>query len=90
MGFFPTKDMQIPCLSFDSVFMVHAQCAETNEKSISDINFSSYREKFIENWGTKMTITRNIKIWKLIFHSFQHIPHLSCKFGHFKKKNICP
>ena len=48
MGFFPTKDMQIPCLSFDPVFMVDAQCAETNEKSISDFYFSSYHEKFIE------------------------------------------
>ena len=36
-----------------------------------------------------MTITRKIKIWKiwnLIFHSFQNIPHLSCKFEHFNKK----
>ena len=28
---------------------------------------------------TKMTITRKIKIGKLISQSFQHIPHISCK-----------
>ena len=28
-------------------------------------------------------ITQNIKIWKLIFHSFQHIVHISCKYGNF-------
>ena len=33
------------------------------------------------------TITRKIKIGKLIFPSFQHIPHLSCKFEYFWKKN---
>ena len=35
---------------------------------------------------TKMTITWKIKIAKivkLIFHSFQHIAHLWCKYGHF-------
>ena len=29
------------------------------------------------------TITRKIKIWKMNFHSFQHIAHLSCQDGHF-------
>ena len=36
-----------------------------------------------------MAITQKIKIDKigqLIFHSFKHIPHLSCKFEHFVKK----
>ena len=37
--------MQTPPLSFDPVFMGDAQCAETNEKSISDLYFSNYREK---------------------------------------------
>ena len=34
----------------------------------------------------KMTISQNPKIWKLVFQSLQHIPHLSCKFDHFWKK----
>ena len=49
----------------------------------------------IENWGdfcqkndTKMTITRKIKIEKLIFLSIHNIPHISCKFDHFWKKKI--
>ena len=50
LGFFPTMDMNTP-LSFDPVFIGDAQCAETNEKLISEFSFSSYREKFIENWG---------------------------------------
>ena len=37
-------------LSFDPVFMDDAKCAETNEKSSFQFLFSSYREKFIENW----------------------------------------
>ena len=40
-------------MNFDPVFMSDAQCAEKNEKSISDFYFSNYREKFIENWGQK-------------------------------------
>ena len=57
----------------------------------SNFYFSSHCEKFNENWGTKMTKTRKIKIgkiWNLIFLSIQHIPHLSCKFEHFWKKEL--
>ena len=60
------------------------------KNKLSDFSFSNYHEKFIENWGTKMTRTRKIKIgniWNLIFHSIQPIPDLSCKFEHFWKKN---
>ena len=38
------------------------------------------------NWPilfTKTTISVKLKIGKLIFRSFQHIPHLSCKYDHF-------
>ena len=28
------------------------------------------------------------KYWKLIFHSFQHITHLSCKFDQFWRKHL--
>ena len=38
--------------------------------------------------STKMTISRKIKIWILIFHSFKSIPHLSRKFQNFWKKNV--
>ena len=34
----------------------------------------------------KMTVSQKLKIiniWKLIFHSVQHIPQLPCKFDHF-------
>ena len=31
--------------------MEDAQCAETNKKRFYDFYFSSYHEKFIENWG---------------------------------------
>ena len=58
---------------------------EKNQISdFSDFYFSSYREKFIENWGddvTKITITRKRKIgniWNLIFLSIQPIADLSC------------
>ena len=39
--------------------------------------------------STKITVSQNIKIaniWKMIFHSFQHILYLSCKFDHLWKK----
>ena len=34
-------------------------------------------------------ISKSEKNWKSIFHSIQHIPHLSCKFEHFKNQNFC-
>ena len=41
--------------------------------------------KFIEKWPFeyKNDHISKLKIGKLIFHSFQHIPHLSCKYDHF-------
>ena len=54
---------------------------------IWDFYFSSYGEnssKVDHILSTKMAITRRIKNVKLIFHSFQHNPHLSCKFYLFR------
>ena len=70
----------------------HERCGRKvlNRKKhhISDFYFSSYVEnssKIDYILSTKMTITRkNLKIY---FHSFQHIPHISCKFNHFWKKD---
>ena len=54
--------------------------------------FSSYSENLSKIdliLSTKVTITRKIKIGNMIFLSFQHIPHLWCKFDHFWwKKNL--
>ena len=86
--------MQTPPLRFDAVFMGDAQCTETNEKSISDFYFSSYREKIIDNWEQKwpwMIITQEIKfekIWNYIFLSIQSIPHLSFDFQLWKKNDF--
>ena len=58
MGYSP------PPFSFDPVFMVDAECVDKMKNEIhffSVFYFSSYREKFIKNWGTKMTITQKIK-----------------------------
>ena len=44
-----------PPLSFDPIYMEDAQFAESNEKQFSDFYFSSYREKFIENWDDDVT-----------------------------------
>ena len=38
--------------------------------------------------STKMIIWQKLKFWKLIFHSYQHISHLSCKFVQFWRKNV--
>ena len=40
------------------------------------------RHKILWISGTKLTITHKLEIGKLIFHSFQHIAHLSCRYGH--------
>ena len=40
----------------------------------------------VGNFRLIFSITQKIKIakiWNIIFHSFQHIAHLSCKYGHF-------
>ena len=38
--------------------------------------------------STKIIISQKLKIWKLIFHSCQHISHLSCKFVQFWRKKM--
>ena len=38
---------------------------------------------FLRILRTKSTISHKLKIGKLIFHSFLHIPHLSCKYELF-------
>ena len=87
-----SKDMQTPSPLSQKWSDVYERCGMCwNEWKINVYNFyfSSYGWIFIESWPYfeyKMTITRKIKIVKLIFHSFQHIPHLSCKFEHFWKK----
>ena len=55
-----------------------------------DFYFSSYgrfcTQKLVNfQWilSTKSTITRKLKIDKLIFHLIQHCAHPSCKYGHF-------
>ena len=67
-----------------------SQCAETNEKN----NYLSFIFRVIATihrkltiFGTKIAITRKIKIGNLIFLSIQPIPDLSCKFDYFWKKN---
>ena len=92
-GFFPTKYMQTPPISFDPVFMDDAKCAETNEKSIFQFYFSSYREnssKIGVIWLQKTTEcdhnSKN-KIGKILNLIFLPILHLSCTFEHFWKKN---
>ena len=61
--------MQTP-LSFASIFMKDAQGAESNEKSIFRFLFFELSWKLIENWGTKMTITRKIKNGKNLKFEF--------------------
>ena len=64
------------------------------KNKFSDLYFSSYRENSSKIWvifSTKMTKTQKIKlekIWNKIFHSIQHILHLSYKFEHFREKKI--
>ena len=83
----PKKDMQTPpSLIFDPFLWMMGYSMKKIIKKFSDFYFSSYREKFIENWGTKMIITRKIKIGNLVFLFIQPIPDLSCKFEKLKKK----
>ena len=45
-------------------------------------------KKSLKNWpilSTRTTISQKLKMEKLIFYSFRHIPHLSCKYKHFWK-----
>ena len=74
--------------------MKDVQCAETNEKSYFRFfwfYFSSYCENsseidIFEYKNDHIQKLKVAKIWKLIFHSFQHVTHLLCKSGHFWKK----
>ena len=80
-----------PPLSFDSIFMEDPQFAETSEKSIFLFLFfrvivKIYRELTV--FSIKMTITRKIKIEKILnltFLSIQPIPnlHVSLKKNDF-------
>ena len=79
------------------IYMKNAQCAETNANNFCDFYFLRYghfyTQKLVNFWwilSTKTVISQKLQIRKWIFHSFQHIPHLSCKFGHFWRKKICP
>ena len=53
------------------------------QNQFSDFYFSSYGHLYTPIFDAIFTITRKIKILKLIFHSVQHTRHLSCKDGHF-------
>ena len=77
------------------IYIKDAPCAKTNAKSIFRFLFfdlwSILYPKFNENWPiliTKMTISKKLKIGKFIYHSFQQIPHLSCKYNNLKKNVI--
>ena len=47
------------------------------KKQFSDFHFSSYGVNGVMGFEIIFTITRKINIGKLIFHSIQHIAHLS-------------
>ena len=74
--------------------MEDAECAESKDKSCFRFLGFELWWKFIKDcqfFSTKMTISQKLKIakiWKLILHLFQHIPHLLYKFDHFWKKNV--
>ena len=71
-----------PPFSFSPIIMKDAKCVESNEKSIFRFLFFelwSFLNSKHPNFRWIFTITRQIKIGKLIFHSLQHVPHLSWK-----------
>ena len=83
------------------IYMKDAHSAESNKKSIFRFFLFLFvylrtilYSKFIKSWpilNPKTAISQKLKIGKLVFHSYQHILHLSCKFGYFwEKKTICP
>jgi len=53
--------------------------AELNEIFIFQVMVKIHQKLPI--LSTKMTISQKLR--KLVFHPFQHIPHLLCKFEHF-------
>ena len=78
------------------IYRKYAKCAETNEKPILQFLQILVLEMwscFGQNWSifrwilsTKSSITQKIciaKFGKLIFHSFQIIVHLFCKYDYF-------
>ena len=89
VGFFPIKDMQTPSPSpLEVVRFLWKMRNVLNRMKNKMIFFSIFIFRVMgENLskigvilGTKMTITRKIKIGNLIFLSIQPIPDLSCKF----------
>ena len=58
---FPTKDMQIPppppSVLIRFLWMMR-NVLKRMKNQFFDFYFSNHRENFIENWGTKMTITQ--------------------------------
>ena len=88
-------------LNFKSIhiYMKDVECAETNGKFnflIFAVFWDIYSRLCTQNWSifrwllsTKSIITHKLKIGKFIFHSFQFIAHLQCKFDHFWKKMYC-
>ena len=61
---------------------LHERCAQC-------LMWSILYSKFNKNLPIlkKSAISQKLKIGKLIFHSFLHIPHLTCKFHHFRANN---
>ena len=62
------------------------------KNQLSDFGLCSFLyEKFIKNWpilSKKTAISHKLKIAKWNFQTFQIIPHLWCKFGHFWRKKF--
>ena len=71
VGFFPTKDMQTPPLVLIRFLWMMWSVLNTMKNEIdfsSNFCFSSYHEKFIENWSDEVTRknkTQKIKIGKI-------------------------
>ena len=86
-----------PSLSFDPVFMDHAECAEYNKKLNTKILwFLFFNLSWKIHWKLEWSRHKNDhnsknkigKILSLIFLSIQYIPNFSCKFEHFRKKKL--
>ena len=78
-----------PPFSFSPIIMKDAKCVESNEKSIFRFLFFELSWKFHQKLGCfeyNNNHNSKNKNRKLICYSFQHIPHLSYKIEHFKKK----
>ena len=88
-GSFPSwgySDHPFKKICSDFLVQVVEKRSKTDENRQKKIRFFLVMVDHI--LSTKITITWKIKIEKILkltFHSFQHIPHLSCKFEHFSK-----